>query len=188
MADLSTKQLEELLQEAENAPEPGTLRVKDILHSGEGDLPAPMVVSALDNAGYAYVYDTQTRERSVVNRNMLPGLLRKVREDGSRVFTTQKPSSKPKRGRLCCLLHPSNPNRAHYDELGLSICQKTNLINPLQVSRHMQHRHKDEWAAIEQERITREREEDRELQKQLVGKIAERPPLYVSEKDRKGKA
>ncbi len=160
--------LEELLRMAEGAPEPGTLSARQILHRGDDDLPAPMVASALSSAGYAFIYDTRTGERSLTNRNMLPSQLKKKRPDGTSVFTTRRPKVRPARGSHTCLLHPSRPERAHFDELGLPKCPKANLTSAHQVKRHMMNRHKVEWATIEEERVRREKAEEREFQRTLL--------------------
>ena len=178
------KLIEEMINEAEKAAEPGELAKGQVINQGDSDMPAPMVAMKPQSAGYVYVYDTRTRERSLCNRNMLVQILKKKRPDGSTVFTTVKPSIAPKRGSLKCLLHQDNPNRQHYDELGLPVCMKANLTSPYQVRRHMEKRHQMEWKTIEQERIDAERLEDRELQRQLIGKVAGGAPLYVSDKDK----
>ena len=129
---------------------------------------------------------------------MLMQHLQKTRPDGSLVFTTEKPEEEPKRGKLKCLLHPSNPEREHYNELGLATCLKSNLSSPLQVRRHMQKRHHVEWDTIEQERVERERQEDRAFQRAVMNQVTkpvqeveeeieEEEPvreLYVSDKDK----
>jgi len=164
----NTKLIEELMKDAEKAEEPGGADSSRLIHAGDDEMPAPMVRTKLESAGYVYVWDTRTGERSVVNRNMLPKQLEKTREDGSRVFTTMRPKQKPKRGNLKCLLHPDSPNRKHYDELGLAVCRKSNLTNPYQVKRHMEKRHKAEWATLEQERITKERDDERLFQRTIL--------------------
>jgi hypothetical protein len=157
-----------MLRQAEAAPEPGTLKVKEILHRGDEELPAPMVAGALQSAGYVYIYDSRTGERSLTNRNMLPTQLQKKRDDGTPVFTVVKPQAQPARGTLKCLLHPDQPERAQYDALGLPVCLKSNLTSPYQVEQHMRHRHPTEWATIEEERKRKEKEEDREFQRSLL--------------------
>lgn len=179
------KLIEEMINEAEKAAEPGELKTGQVI--SDEDMSTPMVAMKTKSAGYVYVYDTRTGERSLCNRNMLVGLLRKKRPDGSTVFTTVKPKTSPKRGTFKCLLHPDNPNRKHYDELGLPVCRKANLTSPYQVTRHMQKRHKIEWQTIEQERIEAERREDREFQHQIMSRIGGEAPLYVSKKDRLAK-
>ncbi len=141
--------------------------------------------------GRITIYDTLTAEPSEVLVTMLPQLLRKRRADGSMVFTERKPDFAPIRGSLKCKLHPDDPNREHYDTLGLPSCLKSNLTAPFHVMRHMEKRHKMEWGIIEKDRKdaeallkNEERKEDREFQRELMGKAVEKPPLYVSDKDK----
>ena len=71
--------------QASPADEPGTLPRDQIIHRGDAELPVPMVASAMESAGYTYIWDTQSFERSITNNNMLPTQLRKRRTDGSLV-------------------------------------------------------------------------------------------------------
>ena len=142
--------------------------------------------------GRVFIYDTLTREQSEVLLTMLPQMMRKVRPDGTKVFTEIKPNEGPVRGNLKCKLHADDPNRAYYDTLGLPVCRKSNLTAPFHVIRHMKSRHKVEWEILEQARKDeeiarreRERLEDREFQRSLMGQKTEKPPLYVSDKDKK---
>lgn len=150
------------------APEPGSLRTQQVVHRGDEALPAPQVVSSLQSAGYCYIYDTRTGERSVTNRNMLLAQLEKKREDGSQVFTVDDPKITPTRGSHKCLLHPDDPRRAEYDAMGLVVCAKANLTSPYQVTMHMRHRHPAEWATIEEERLRREKAEERVFQQKML--------------------
>jgi len=186
MEDTSNEQLiEEMLAEAEDAPEPG---VGDrIIHRGDENQPAPMTVSELASAGWVYIYDTKDGDRSIANRNMLSMLLDVRYPDGSRRFTTRKLPYEPKAGTYKCMLHADDPNRSHYDEMGLPTCRKRNLTNPYMVTQHMRKRHQREWEAIEQERMAKEKAEDRHFQQMLYNTVAkpeEERPLYVSKKDR----
>jgi hypothetical protein len=157
--------MEEMLRNATVAPEPGELKKGQLLPDGNKQLPGGVI--ELKSAGYVKIYDTLTGEESTVNRNMLPSKLKQTRPDGSFIFSTRQ-SSKPTRGTFKCLLHPDNPNRKHYSELGLLVCPKANLTAPHQVKLHMMHRHKTEWDTIENERIEKERQEDRSLQKAIL--------------------
>ncbi len=163
----NTAIIEEMLRKAEKADEPGELSRNRLIHSGDEELPAPMVATALKSAGYTYIYNRKTGERSITNNNMLPTQLKKKNEDGSYVFTLSKPEFKPKRGTLKCMLHAEDPNRAHYDELGFPTCKKSNLVSPFQVSMHMQKRHKAEWAALQQEK----KEKEDTVMKGILGKL-----------------
>jgi hypothetical protein len=166
--DGNDKLLEEMVRSAESAPEPGATRVGEVVHKGDEGQPAPMVISKVASAGYAYIYDTVTGERSLTNNNMLLSQLKKTRPDGSRVFSTMKPSVVPKRGQLKCLLHQDDPNREHYDEMGLGVCKKSNLINQFQVTQHMQRKHKVEWAAIQAEKKEAQEAQARASQEVLL--------------------
>jgi len=164
------------------------LRGKEEVDGSTGDVAANMSpVKELANAGYVWIWDTRTYERVAVLSYMLPTKLRFRREDGSFRWTTNDPGKKPKRGSIKCLLHKDSPDREHFDGLGFRACPKTNITNPYQLKQHMVKKHPQEWAAIEEERKERERQEDRELQRLiLAGQVPkEKPPLYVSDKDKK---
>lgn len=171
--------VEQMLREAKSAPEPGEA-VDKVIHKGGDDVVGPIVIGRITSAGHVFIYDTRSGDRSKCNRNMLPSKLKQKREDGSLVFTLKKPSFEPKRGILKCMLHLKSPERESYDELGLPVCRKANLISPYEVERHMQKRHKTAWEAIKHENqeaekaeLKAERQEDRELQRQLLTKVAE---------------
>jgi len=177
--------IEQMVKDAESVGEPGEVTKGGIIHKGDEDVESPMIMSELKSAGHTYIYNTRTGVQSIVNLNMLRKKLQLKRADNSPVFTTAKPKVLPKLGEYKCLLHPDDPNRKHYDEIGLAICSKAHLNSPYQVRRHMMKKHKMEWDAIEQERIDKEKKEDREFQRKLMSRVTEeKPPLYVSDKDK----
>lgn len=189
--------LEEQMLKAQVAAEPGSM--KDL---GKSDVGA-VTLKELSSAGWVYVWDNKTGERSIVNRNMLLDQLKKKRKDGTTVFTTVKPNFEPYRGTLKCWLHADDPNRQHYDEIGLAVCKKANLTSPYQVERHMQKRHPAEFATIKAEKEKKEKDEDRAFQKLMLASLTkqqeskvemkEEPPfsdppeapLYVSDKPKR---
>lgn len=171
--------IDEMVRDAEKAEEPGGFRRAQVVHEGNEDTP-PMVASELKSAGYVYIYDRKTGERSVCNRNNLSQVLKK-RRNGEFVFTTKKMPA-PKRGAFKCLLHPDDPNRKHYDELGFAVCPKANLASPFQVNRHMQKRHKMEWATIQAERAELKEQRDREFQERLLTQATGMPPREFKKK------
>ncbi len=158
--------IQDMLQRAQRADEPGD--PNKIIHEGNDNVPSPMVVTTLRSAGYSYIWDTVTHERSLINNNMLPSAFKKKRPDGSRVFTADEPKELPARGTLKCMLHSDNPNREYYDSLGLPVCLKANLTSPFQVKRHMQKRHKMEYEALEEERLQAEKDRNIQLQEALI--------------------
>jgi len=152
----------EQLEAAVKAPEPSGMET--VINKGSEENPAPARLSSLTSAGYVYIWDNVTGERSVTNRNMLPTQLKKKRPDGSRVFVVKDPGISVKRGFMKCLLHSKGPNRKEWDKLGLAVCDKENLPSGYQILQHMKHRHKEEWALIEKERVDKEKAEAREQQ------------------------
>ena len=162
------KSLEELLIDAEEVNEPGSLREGRLLHSGNDEVPMPMGVASLEFGGHVYVYHTQTGDRSRINSNMLAMQLTKTLEDGSRAFTTEKLPFEPAKGSIKCMLHPDDPNRAHYDSLGFATCQKQYIPSPYQLQLHMSGRHRLENATIAEEAERAEKEEEREFQRMLL--------------------
>ena len=188
----------EMLADAKTVELPSELRENPIIHRGDDELEAPMTVKELTSAGYVYLWDSRTYERAPVLRYMANEVLRRRREDGSRIWTAVDPHKRPKRGTHKCLLHQDSPSRAEYDAMGLRTCKKSNIINEFEVKQHMLKKHPKEWMAIEDKRKEAERQEDRAdaklLREALVGKpnlekpiatIEEKPPLYVSNKDKK---
>jgi len=161
--------LEELIEDAKIAEEPGAVAKERYIHMGDDDAPVPMRLSKLESAGYVIIYEIATGESSVANRNMLPALLKVIDDTtGKRRFTTRKPRYEPKRGTYKCMLHPTLPNRAAYDEMGLPVCMKSNITNQYQVEQHMKKKHSQAWAALERERVAREKEEERDFQRSLI--------------------
>lgn len=160
--------------EAERAPEPGSFSPASIIHSADSDIPTALVATALDSAGWIYVYDTANGDRSVINRNMLPVQLRKRHTDGSRAFTTRKPAFEPKRGTIKCLLHTDNPRRSGFDDLGFPVCPKSNLMSPFQLQRHMKARHPTEWATLQEETQRLQVEEERAYRKSIADLIQQK--------------
>ncbi len=167
--DTTTKDAD-IIAEVQNAirREDANVKAGDVIHRGDGEVPAPMFHVRKQGPGYTDIYDTLTGEKSVTDINMLPTQLRKRRPDGSKVFTTHDPGIKVIRGTIKCLLHKDGPNRKVYNEMGLPECNAANIPSPHQLSLHMQHKHKTAWQTIEAERLAVEKAEDREMQRALL--------------------
>ena len=95
MTDTLTQDNESLIQEALRDAKlvdlPSELKTNPVIHKGDGELDAPMTVKELSSAGYVYVWDSRTFERAPVLYYMLPSILRRRREDGSFIWTTNDP-------------------------------------------------------------------------------------------------
>ena len=164
--------IEDLLRTSSVHELPSTLTTNPVIHKGDETLPAPMVVQSISSAGHVTLWETRTFEPAEVLYYMVQNRLLQRRPDGSYRWTRIDPKMKPRRGTYKCLLHAKAPDRAHYDALGFRSCKKSTLTNPYQVRQHMLKKHKQEWAAIEQERIDREREEDRQVQQAILLQMA----------------
>ena len=151
--------IEEMMRDAEMADEPGDRKAGKVISATAH---MTMSTSELQSAGYVYVYDTRTAERSIVNRNMLQQQLEKRREDGSFAFSTRQPEGiEPDRGTLQCFLHEDNPNREKYDKMGLVRCEKSNFFTEMDRERHLRMRHPRAFATLESERTRGERDAER---------------------------
>ena len=60
--------VQEMLRDAEAAEEPGNIKPGSIVGNTNG---MTMTTSELSSAGWVYVYNVRTGDRSTVNRNML---------------------------------------------------------------------------------------------------------------------
>jgi len=171
--------VEEMLRGTNRVELPSDLKNNPVINKGDATLEAPMTLNKITDAGRVWIWDTRTYEKAPCLGYMLPAKLRLRRDDGSFRWTTNDPGKKPARGSIKCLLHKDSPDRKRFDELGFRTCPKDNVTNPYQLKQHMMKKHPQEWAAIEEERKERERQEDRELQRLILSGQAEKPPLYV---------
>lgn len=168
-----TALLEKVMTMVENAPEPSASEDGKVIHQSDEDLPMTIVKGKVSSAGYVTVYNRETGEPSVINKNMLFNQLKKKLENGQRAFTTKRSEAPiPYRGTFKCMLHPTDDRREHFDRMGIPVCNKDNIPNDYQLLRHMQIKHKTAWAQIEKERQDAERAADRKWQESLI-RIAE---------------
>jgi hypothetical protein len=151
--------IEEMMRDAEMADEPGDMKAGKVI-SATADM--TMSTAELQSAGYVYVYDNRTANRSVVNRNMLQQQLEKRRADGSFAFSTRQPEGvEPIVGTLKCFLHEDDSNRERYDRMGLVRCIKSDFLNEMDRENHLRRRHPKAYATLENERTRGERDAER---------------------------
>lgn len=181
---MSTEQLTELMQEGEEqeAAEPGTFRdallnlpipENKVTDAEDQAVPFPMTPHELKSAGWSIVYHRKDRDARLVNNNMRAQVLATKDASEVLVFQANKPTQEPFRGTLRCRLHSDDPKRAEWDELGLPLCSKATMRTPLDVRQHMSHKHKAEWAVIEEIRQRTERQEDRAVQMRILALAGE---------------
>jgi hypothetical protein len=168
----NTGLIEEMLRDANKVSLGSSLKDDPVVFKGDETLPAPIIVNEIKEADRTWVWDTETGERVPVLNYMLPKVLRRKNAKGNFRFTIKDPGIIAKSGHVKCLLHPEGANRAHYDELGLRVCKKSNLKNEQELRTHMAKKHRAEWETIENERKEKERQEDREYQQTLTLAVA----------------
>ena len=161
--------IHEQLRDAEAAQEPGNMQPGVVIGNNEG---MTMTATELRSAGWVYVYNVRTGDRSTVNRNMLEQQLQKKFDDGTFAFSTKNPEGvEPQRGKIKCLLHKDDTNREVYIQMGLPECIKDNLNTNHDLTTHMQKRHRREWASIDGERQEEEKIKERDRGNQLAEAI-----------------
>lgn len=165
VTDKTTENLAALVEAAEDAPVEGG--VGTVIEKGD----TPMAIASMQSAGYVYVYDRKTGDRSVVNRNMLQKQLQKRHpETDELAFTTIDPGFRPPKGDLVCWLHQDSPKREIVTRLGLpeNACIKSGFFDEYGVSEHVRLRHRRTYSSV-REYEDRQREEDRDrIQRELL--------------------
>ena len=170
-SDLGPQDMAQLLADIERAqPAEEPSAPTEVIQRGDGVNEPSIMKAKGTSAGYSYLWDNRTGERSRTNNNMLPTQLKKRYQDGDKGkrFSVVDPHIVSKIERYKCLLASDNPNRALYDTMGFSTHNKDNFPNAWSLRRHMEVKHKTEWAAMEQMRIDAEKKEEREFQRGLI--------------------
>tara|TARA_Y100000310_G_scaffold3792_1_gene4664 strand:+ start:8411 stop:9238 length:828 start_codon:yes stop_codon:yes gene_type:complete len=195
VAAVDDDSIEERLRDALEAPEPyaeGETPGKMVQTSspavapggdpavpGGGSAGTPAVggfaIETEEGSGWRWAWNTRTHERSRFLTYMLAKKLEEKFEGSNEyVWTTRQPKDAdgnvlyPRRGDNLCILHERHPEREYHASLGLPTCRKSNLASPYDARMHAQHRHRQEWGVIEEER-TRAREDlDRRAQEATI--------------------
>ena len=133
---------------------------------------------------YGTIYSMRDGEPLKVPLKLIQATLSKIdRDSGNYAFTAKKEEAPEyKLGEVKCFLHKDSPERPILDQLGIvAVCPAAHLANGYSKRVHGQHRHKQEWAML-QEHLTETREQEyndraeRQLQATLeIAKQAARP-------------
>ena len=181
---MTTKNIEELMIDAEAAIEPGSDETD--IDMGHGDLRGTL---SIESAGWVKVWDMRTGEESKVLGH--PDYLRRQLQKldpgtGKRIFTTVKPSFKPFRGSALCPLHRDAPEFSEYQKRGYPVCRKSNLRNDAEAERHLRIKHSDTFLMMERTRQREIEEEERAVRQATIqafnGKpVAAQPTVPASD-------
>ena len=130
----------------------------------EGGDAAGSMVQASDPASRdkVTIYSTESGLPSSVLVNMLAKKLTQKLPDGRKAWSIT-PTKEYFVGSMKCLLHLEHPRRGEWDAIGLGgkECPKANIPSDFELRQHMLHRHRQEWAVMEEAKAAAEREEER---------------------------
>lgn len=167
------KDAEELIRDMTEAIEPIVAR-GTIVEEG-----VPMMVGNTMSAGMVLLYDTRTGVSSIFHRNNLKNGLKRRREDGSLMYTSEKLDIVDTTPKLPCWLHGDHPDRPLYAKMGLKTCTKV-LSSVQHVRVHMMKRHKSEWDAIEADSKNTIEIEERQLRRLTILKLTDNTTATAS--------
>ena len=154
--------IEELIASAEPAPEPKAVQedgkpASPVVPMSGPAAPDAAVVTGGRSVGYIWMVRATNGKQAKVPLNMVRQKLGQRQKDGKPAWytTRNKPSGLEYRvGKVPCLLHPSRPERAAYDALGLPVCHKATMMNEMAARQHTQNRHNSSWQVIQETRKT----------------------------------
>jgi hypothetical protein len=169
-----------MVSTTEDRPTEVDREIEQLAKLGPGEAQETRMTEAglmtISSAGRVMTYHTATGEPTPCNRNMLLSHLRKRLPDGRPAYTLDDPGFRPRLGNVKCMLHP-DVRRPEYDDYGFPVCTSAHLRNVYQMRRHMKHRHGDVFDAIEHMEQERRRDEERQFQRELLGKAKESSAL-----------
>lgn len=159
-----------ILEEGSDSVLPDSyLKPGEIINRPSGDNPSPMRVGDLRWKGYVEVWDTRTGDKSLQPWWLLWQTMRKTREDKSRVFTRVNPHIAPDHGQdLFCPLNPESPEYSSLKSMGFKACRKKHIPHEDGLMRHVRKSHSRAWEAMDRQRQETERNEDRQLQRDML--------------------
>jgi len=167
-----------MVSTTEDVPTAVDRQIEQLAKLGAGEAQETRMTEAglmtINSAGRVTTYHTATGEPTPCNRNMLLSHLRKRLDDGRPAYTLDDPGFRPQLGNVKCMLHP-DARQPEYDSYGFPVCMSAHLRNVYQMRRHMKHRHGDVFDAIEHMEQERRRDEERQFQRELLGKARDGP-------------
>jgi|TARA_R100000093_G_C1945469_1_gene74247 hypothetical protein len=126
-------------------------------------------VSSLRHKGYVPYWDTKTGVYNECPQYMRWQIGEIKHPDGSPMYTFVDPKIPPDHGLdLFCPLNPNSPTYEKVQNLGFVACRKKHIPNHNALDMHVQKSHKRAAAALEQLKTDAIREEDRDLQRQML--------------------
>lgn len=199
---MTTDAPEDVLAQLLEDIKPGDIVTKGSDAGTANEIP-PMVVHEVMAPNRVRLYDSETGEAYLAPKSIVGirpanttegykrgyGLLGQVTATGAWKWVEQDPQVSPRvRGNLKCRLHPDDPERYLWDEMGFPVCNKTGIPSAYEQERHLTSKHKTVATAIKarQEQVDRDaaRDEARLLREALVAALGGQAPVVQREVQR----
>ena len=146
---------------------PAAMQEGEMLSSAADEFPTK--VSSLRHKGYVPYWDTRTGGYNECPQYMRWQIGEIKRPDGSTMYTFVDPKITPDYGLdLYCPLNPKSPEYDKVRNMGFNECPRKHVPNHNALDLHVQKSHKRAFAALAQLRTDAIRDEDRDLQRQML--------------------
>jgi hypothetical protein len=153
---------------SEGAPStPTAMQEEQMISTGADEFPTK--VSSLRHKGYVPYWDTRTGGYNEGPQYLKWQIGEIKRPDGSTMYTFVDPKMPPDYGLdLYCPLNSQSPEYDKVKNMGFNECPRKHVPNHNALDLHVQKSHKRAFAALAQLRTESMREEDRDLQRQVL--------------------
>ena len=153
---------------SEGAPStPTAMQEEQMISTGADEFPTK--VSSLRHKGYVPYWDTRTGGYNEGPQYLKWQIGEIKRPDGSTMYTFVDPKTPPDYGLdLYCPLNADSPDYYKVKNMGFNECPRKHVPNHNALDLHVQKSHKRAFAALAQLRTESMREEDRDLQRQVL--------------------
>ena len=146
---------------------PAAMQEGEVLSTSNDEFPTK--VSSLRHKGYVPYWDTRTGGYNEGPQYLKWQIGEMKRPDGSAMYTFVDPKMPPDYGvDLYCPLNSNSPDYDKVKNMGFAECSRRHVPNQNALDLHVQKSHKRAASALAQLKTDAIREEDRDLQRQML--------------------
>ena len=146
---------------------PAAMQEGEVLSTSNDEFPTK--VSSLRHKGYVPYWDTRTGGYNEGPQYLKWQIGEMKRPDGSAMYTFVDPKMPPDYGLdLYCPLNSNSPDYDKVKNMGFAECSRRHVPNQNALDLHVQKSHKRAASALAQLKTDAIREEDRDLQRQML--------------------
>jgi hypothetical protein len=146
---------------------PAAMQEGEVLSASNDEFPTK--VSSLRHKGYVPYWDTRTGGYNEGPQYLKWQIGEMKRPDGSAMYTFVDPKMPPDYGLdLYCPLNSNSPDYDKVKNMGFAECSRRHVPNQNALDLHVQKSHKRAASALAQLKTDAIREEDRDLQRQML--------------------